>query len=448
MLLLTDGTVMVQQFETGNWWRLTPNSSGSYVDGTWSEIAPLPAGYAPEYYGSAVLPDGRVIVEGGEYNYDASDDPTNLGAIYNPTTNAWTSVKPPKGWTSIGDAQSVVLGNGQFMLAQAIQEIDGSYYCAGSNAAILNETKLTWTATGTGKNDDQGCYYDEEGWTLLPVGQVLTVDTWRTSPLTTTQVYTPSTGAWTSAGDTPAALGDDNGEMGPAALLPTGTVFAEGASGKNAIYNTATGKWSAGPGFPAGFLAADAPNAVLPNGDVLAAASAAYAKAPENFYLFNGTTIKKTTNPPGASSAATYYTYMLDLPTGQVLVRIGSELEVYTPTGSPESSWEPTITKVPTTLAPGDTYTVSGSQLNGLTQGANYGDDFQDATNYPLVRITNTASGDVFYARTANMTSRSVAPKQASSANFTVPAGIQTGPSSLVVVANGIPSAPVSVDVS
>lgn len=124
MLLLTDGTVMVQQFATGNWWSLAPNSSGSYVDGTWREIASLPTGYEPEYYASAVLPDGRVIVEGGEYNYAKSgDSPTKLGAIYDPTTNAWTSVSPPSGWTSIGDAQSVVLDNGQFMIAQAIQKL-------------------------------------------------------------------------------------------------------------------------------------------------------------------------------------------------------------------------------------------------------------------------------------------------------------------------------------
>ena len=217
MIMLTDGSVMVQQIGTGNWWELTPDSSGSYVDGTWNEIASLPAGYAPEYYASAVLPDGRVIVEGGEYNYDASNNPTNLGAIYDPTTDTWTSVSPPTGWTSIGDAQSVVLDNGQFMLAQAIQEIDGKYYCGGSRAAILDEATLTWTATGTGKNPDQGCPYDEQGWTLLPDGQVLTVDTWRTKATTKTEVYTPSTGAWTNAGDTPKTLGDSNVEMGPAA---------------------------------------------------------------------------------------------------------------------------------------------------------------------------------------------------------------------------------------
>src|SRR5438477_605362 len=41
MFLLTDGTVMVQDLGASaggspNWWRLTPDSTGSYVDGTWS----------------------------------------------------------------------------------------------------------------------------------------------------------------------------------------------------------------------------------------------------------------------------------------------------------------------------------------------------------------------------------------------------------------------------
>src|SRR5438045_4190095 len=69
-LLLTDGTVMVQQmtsqgFGTGQWSRLTPDITGSYVNGTWSQLASMPSGYAPLFYASAVLPDGRVVIEGG-----------------------------------------------------------------------------------------------------------------------------------------------------------------------------------------------------------------------------------------------------------------------------------------------------------------------------------------------------------------------------------------------
>src|SRR5258708_11053408 len=87
-LLLTDGTVMAQQmqtsgFATGQWWRLTPDSAGSYTNGTWVQLATMPSGYAPLYYASAVLSDGRVVFEGGEYN-NTSQSETNLGAISNP----------------------------------------------------------------------------------------------------------------------------------------------------------------------------------------------------------------------------------------------------------------------------------------------------------------------------------------------------------------------------
>src|SRR5437588_626203 len=46
-LLLTDGTIMVQQmatsgFATGQWSRLTPDNTGSYVNGTWSTLTSLP----------------------------------------------------------------------------------------------------------------------------------------------------------------------------------------------------------------------------------------------------------------------------------------------------------------------------------------------------------------------------------------------------------------------
>ena len=113
-LLLTDGTVIVHEAPCGSrWFRLTPDNTGSYVNGTWSQIASLPAGYQPLYFASQVLPDARVIINGGEYNGSScTRQDTTLGAIYDPVADAWTSVAPPSGWTSIGDAPSIVLGNG------------------------------------------------------------------------------------------------------------------------------------------------------------------------------------------------------------------------------------------------------------------------------------------------------------------------------------------------
>ena len=89
-LLLTDGTVLVHS-EQGNLsdsYTLTPDIYGSYVTGTWAQTDSIPAsfGYAPLYFASAVLPDGRVIIEGGEYNLNNTNlVDTNLGAIYDPS---------------------------------------------------------------------------------------------------------------------------------------------------------------------------------------------------------------------------------------------------------------------------------------------------------------------------------------------------------------------------
>jgi hypothetical protein len=92
---------------------------------------------------------------------------------------------------------------------------------------------------------------------------------------------------------------------------------------------------------------------------------------------------------------------------------------------------------------------VKGTQLNGLSQGSAYGDDVQAASNYPLVRITNNATGHVFYCFTDKPSSMGVATGSLIvTAHFEVPAGIETGASQLEVVANGIASNPVSVTIN
>jgi hypothetical protein len=135
------------------------------------------------------------------------------------------------------------------------------------------------------------------------------------------------------------------------------------------------------------------------------------------------------------------------LPNGQVLVG-GGATAVYTPTGTYQSSWQPTISSYPSTVTHGSTYEISGTQFNGLSQAASFGDEFQTATNYPLVQITNSSTHHVFYARTHDHSSMGVATGPATvSTNFDVPTTIETGASTLVVIANGIPSQPVNITV-
>lgn len=442
--LLTDGTVMVHETEGSNWWRLKPDNTGSYVNGTWSQLASLPAGYTPLYYASAVLPDGRVVVEGGEYNGGSDGVWTTLGAIYNPTANAWTSISPPVGWTLIGDAQGVVLADGTFMLANIIS----------TKSALLNASTLTWTVLpGTGKTGA----HDEEGWNLLPNGKVLTIDCNNPSNLTNSQLFNPATGTWSSAGSTIVKLDDTNAdnsgshEMGPAVLRPDGTVFAVGATPNTAVYNTATGVWTAGPTFPSGLDSADGPASILPNGNVLAAVSPGVFNAGTQFFEFNGTTLTSVPNVPNGPGEPSFVGRMLVLPTGQVLYTDGSfTIQIYTASGTYQAAWKPTITSFPATVALGSTgYSISGTQFNGLSQGAFYGDDAQAATNYPLVRITNNATGHVAYARTHNHSTMGVATGATIvSTFFDVLAGTETGPSTLQVVANGIPSDPVAIQVA
>ena len=272
--LLTDGTVMFQGNSTTDWAKLTPDKSGSYVNGTWSSLASLPSGYAPLYFASAVLADGRLVIEGGEYN-NFNFLLTNQGAIYDPQADTWTSLKPPKGWKYIGDSPSVVLPDGRFVVGNKLDK----------RLAALDPKTLTWTAlSSAGKSD----FDAEEGWTLLQDGSFLTYDV-KNAPHS--ERYIPAMKKWVSAGSTivdlhsphqggciqyPGGCYNPPGEVGPGILRPDGTVLATGSGsnggsgpGHTAIYDTGTGKWTVGPDFPNNDNAGDSYAALLPNGRAL-----------------------------------------------------------------------------------------------------------------------------------------------------------------------------------
>ena len=440
-LLLTDGTVITQGNAGSDWAKLTPDKFGSYVNGTWKSIASLPAGYVPSAFASAVLGDGRVIVEGGEYN-NGQFAFTNMGAVYDPAKDAWAMQKPPKGWDFIGDSPSAVLPNGHFLLGSKFNR----------RIAELDPATLTWTnLSSAGKHDRNA----EEGWTLMGDGSVMTFDVTKAPH---SERYVSSKQKWVSAGSTIVDLHSPTtiqgcipygggkycyyppGEVGPGILRPDGTMFATGSGsnggsgpGHTSIYHPSTGKWKVGPDFPNGDNAGDSFAVLLPNGNVLVLGSFGA------LYDFDGTNL--TVDPVGGVAP------ILVLPTGQVLV-LGNSVEVYNPIGTYQTSWAPVITAFPKGVARGSTYKISGQQFNGLSQAAAFGDEDETATNYPLVRITNKASHHVFYAKTHDHSTMGVATGTATVfTNFDAPAKMETGASKLEVVANGIPSKAVNITV-
>jgi len=438
-LLLTDGRVIVQDTNAADWWVLTPDNTGNYVNGTWSKIASLQSGYQPLYHTAAILPDGRLVIQGGEYNGGNNGVWTNQGSIYDPLKNKWTALTPPAGWSEIGDCQSVILTNGTLMIGDPFDEADAQF-----NAKTLKYKVLA----GTGKSDRN----DEEGWLLLPNGEVLTTDAIN-SP--NSEIFNPKTQKWATGGSTIVHLADPGSqEIGPMVLRPDGTVFATGAStstGHTAIYNTKTKKWAAGPDFKTGLDIADGPASLLPDGNVLVMTSPGIFNSGVQFFEWNGKKLVNAPNITGASTIPSFVGDMLVLPTGQVLLTTqgSTATYVYTAKGSAKAAWAPTITNAPSSVTRGNTYKITGTQFNGLSQGAAYGDDTQSATNYPLVRITNNATKHVFFARTHDHSTMAVATgTKPVFTNFDVSANTETGASSLVVVTNGIPSAAVAVTVN
>ena len=461
-LLLTDASLMCQSDQ--DWYRLTPSNSGTYVDGTWSVYTSFPSTYIPTAYASAVLADGRVAFVGGEYTgTNQNFTLTNLGAIFDPVTKVWQPLAPPPStgspnhWQCVGDAPATVLADGRLAIGSKLYQ----------DVTALDPTTLVWTnVVAPGKSDATN---SEEGWTLLSDGSVFTLDVGN-APLAERLVLAPgaTTGSWVAAGPSPVDLhtptdstGPLNapgcppynppGEMGPAMLMPNGSVFAIGANGRTALYSPLN-SWITGPTLPTGLNVEDGPAAMLPNGHVLFGASPGSTGLGLQYFEFDGTQLLGTASPSRAASDATFFTSLLVLPTGQVLFVDGSTtVQIYTPVAPPgyEPGWAPTITSSPSAVTAGATYQITGTQLNGLTQGSTFGDESQNATNYPLVRITNTASGHVSYARTHNHSSMGVSTGSTLvSTSFDVPAVIESGAGKLQIVANGIPSVAADVDIN
>ncbi len=436
MLLMPDGTVMAASqggASSGQgWFKLTPDSRGSYINGTWSTLASMH--YDRLYYASDVLKDGRVFIAGAEYGSG-----TNAAEVYDPKSDTWTEVGPVvSGQVKFLDNISKMLPNGDILIAPVGPATPGG-------TVIFHPAANNFTA---GPRLFRGFYQDEASWVKLPDDSILTIDPFGTH----SERYIPSINKWVNDSDIPVQIyNSDLGEMGPGFLLPNGKAFFLGGTSHTAIYTpsgtTNMGTWGAGPDIPGGHGVSDGAGAMMINGKVLCAVgSSSNYDAPTWFYEYDyvSNSFTPANGPNGATeNAPPYYTAMLDLPDGTVLMsRFSRTIYVYQPDGSPLDAGKPTITGI--TRNPDQSYHLTGTLLNGISEGAAYGDDIQMDSNYPLIRLRN-AAGNVYYARTFNWSTSSVMTgNRPVTTEFMVPTNVPIGIYSLVAVANGISSDPVN----
>jgi hypothetical protein len=494
MLLLTDGSVLVHNGYTGplsnanQWLRLTPDNNGKYETGSWS--GELDMQYARQWFASGVMNDGRVFVIGGEATTDpAVTGDSWTGEIFDPQTNQWTPIIKPAAFEFVrGDCNGSVLADGRVLLGGA--SVTESPSTWSQLTAIWDPNDNSWIQAGlefgalstTTKEDP----FEEETFSLLPDGSVLAPAV-RDAPKA--QRYVPSLDEWVNCTASPVDLavgsvqGTSENETGPTILLPNGTAFCIGGGGLTAVYTppgasnpTGAGSWTQGPSFPKDtsaspnwptLTALDAPACLLPNGKVVCMGGTTVIDGPEYYSLnpvlfeydpsSSATTLPQLDKQPALPSGNyTWQSCFLLLPTGQMLLSAQSNtLFLYTPdpaTSTPNPAWAPANISVPPTMVLSHSYTLSGTQLNGLSQAVCYGDDAGMATNYPIVQLTDTA-GQVVYLRSYNFSTMGVAtgttvPDDLQSCTIDIPSNLATGNWNLVVIANGIPSSSVPVQIA
>lgn len=451
MILLTDGSLLVHNAYGAEWMRLTADAQGSYAAGTWSPSVTMHN--TRQYFASGVLRDAKVFAIGGE-DSDAGGD-TPLGEIYDPLTGVWSMLSKPAAFDWIrGDASCCVLPDGKVLFGclddarSALWDPDtGLWREAGTAFGTRPATKVGRT--------------NEETWTLLPDGSVLTVETFNPPAA---EKYLPHQDIWVSAGNTPENLIDPvMFEIGPALLLSDHRVFAIGGSAHTALYTPAhhanPGTWSDGPVLQDGsgnpLSAMDAPAVLLPNGKVLCCAG---LRHPEGGQFWSGPTLffeydpatgaaAQTPTQPAINGGDTWTARLMLLPTGQVLYTAqGSDVWIYTPDGEPRDDWRPHITECPRQLHRGESYDIVGHRLTGLSQAVSYGDDYTAATNYPLVRLRR--SHRETYCHTYQFSTFAVATgDRETRARFRVPVSAPVGRCELRVITNGIESDPIHLHI-
>ena len=428
--LMTDGTILSHGSALNHWVILTPDKKGSYANGTWKSVASsaYSRGGAVEH----VLKDGRFLEAGGEYIYVYPGCSANCAQpgngsplfknteIFDPVANTWTVQSPAL--YEIADTGTATLADGRVFSSSRT-----SASCQIFDPAMNMWTQAASIPLGNG---------DENSWASLQNGGVLAVgyDTAGAA------IYDPATNKWQKTGPVPS--GFKTGDACGISQMFDGRVLVYGL-GTTYIYTPGptaadTGTWVLGPKTLMGYEAEDEYSDTLPNGKVWAGLVAKTYGPGLILQEFDPdtNTVKSVDPPPDMGNP--YPIDYVNLPNGQVMITAAVNDWIYTPDTPPKDEWRPTVNSV--TFDSGSTYTLTGTQISGLINGADEGDDMTMAENYPIVWLTDEAQ-NVYYCRSFEfsnmMPSKGNAPE---TCKFTTPAGLPDGTYSLFVSAVGVQS--------
>ncbi len=419
--LLTDGTVLSHGGALNEWVILTPDKKGSYQNGTWKSVAS--STHARSGATQHILKDGRFFQAGGEY----IDGPECTAAlcptaeIYDPVANKWTDAAT--GLYDIGDTGSATLPDGRLIYSTR----------AGNKIEIYDPTLDKWTASGTFPLGSG----DENAWVDLQNGAILAVGYHNDGAA----LYNTATGTWKRTGAVPS--GFDTGDTGGITLMFDDRVFVYGLNYHSYIYTPGAtaddpGSWVEGPKL-LDTEAEDEYSDILPNGQVMGGLVHVMFGAGTILQLFDPTTNMASQAMPPNNDVANVPIDYVNLPNGQVMVTGSGADYILTLDSGPQDAWRPTVSSVAYD-ASAKTYTLTGTQISGLVNGADEGDDMTMAQNYPIVWLKDT-SGNVYFCRTSNFSN--MMPSAGSTpetCDFTTPAGLPDGSYDLYVSAVGVPS--------
>ena len=179
--LLPNGKVLVAGGAVGGW----SASSALYdpLSATWAATGSMPDPRG--YHTATLLPNGKVLVVGGAY-YNGSDWLSlTSAALYDPATGSWTATGAMP--VARDSHTATLLPNGKVLIAGGENFSDGAF----ASALLYDPATGTWAATGTMPRA-----FRRHTATLLSNGKVLVAGGDVGYPDANAALYDPATGTW------------------------------------------------------------------------------------------------------------------------------------------------------------------------------------------------------------------------------------------------------------